>query len=298
MNKHIFWIASYPKSGSTLLRSILSSVFFTEDGLFNFKLLKNIPIIESTINLDFIKKQNSEDYNNIHKLEVLSKYWQAIQSKKNLGFDSDFLFVKTHHALTEVNNNSFTSESCTRGIIYIVRDPRDVVISYSHHFNSSIEKSINKILSSKSALDWEDNTKLFLNKKKPLTYISSWDFNCESWIENPFSCPFLLIKYEEMVSNKFEAINKVVNFFKNYYNFQFNNLPKKIENIVKSTDFELLKINEAKSGFSESVNKNFFRKGTSNQWEYYLSKDQIFDIEKKFFPLMKKLGYKRIYYNI
>ena len=166
MNKQIFWIASYPKSGNTLLRSILSSIFFTNDGLFNFKLLKNIPIIESTINLEFIKKNHPRDYINIHNLEVLSKYWQAIQSRENLGFNSDFLFVKTHHALSKVFNHSFTSDSCTRGIIYVVRDPRDVVLSYAHHFNSSVEKSIIKILSTKSAVDWEDSQKIFLNKKK------------------------------------------------------------------------------------------------------------------------------------
>ena len=297
MNKQIFWIASYPKSGNTLLRSILTSIFFTENGLFNFSLLKNIPIIESTVNLEFIKTKYPKDYNNLHKLEILSKYWKTIQSKENLGFESDFLFVKTHHALTKTFNNSFASESCTRGIIYIVRDPRDVVISYAHHFNSSIDESVKKILSTKSALDWEDNQKLFLNKKKPLTVLSSWGFNCESWIENPFKCPFLLIKYEDMVANKLEVIEKIVNFFQNNYGFKFNNLDIKIKNIIKSTDFELLKQKEAKFGFSEAVGKNFFRKGTLNQWEDVLSKNQLFDIEKKFYPLMKKIGYKIAYYK-
>ena len=55
MNKHIFWIASYPKSGNTLLRAIVSSLFFSEDGCFDFKLLKKIPVIEDTSNLEFIK---------------------------------------------------------------------------------------------------------------------------------------------------------------------------------------------------------------------------------------------------
>ena len=32
VSNHIFWLASYPKSGNTLLRSILISLFFTEDG--------------------------------------------------------------------------------------------------------------------------------------------------------------------------------------------------------------------------------------------------------------------------
>ena len=297
MDKQIFWIASYPKSGNTLLRSILSSIFFTDDGLFDFKLLKSISIIESAINLEFIKKINISDYNNIHKLEILSKYWIEIQSKKNLDFNSDFLFIKTHHALVKAFNNSFTNKYCTRGIIYIVRDPRDVVISYAHHYNSSIENTIQRMLSTKSAVAWDDNKNIFLKKKKPLTVLSSWDLNCESWIENSFNCPFLLIKYEDMISSKMKTIKKLISFFEKNYNFQFNNIDKKIENIIQSTNFNLQKKNEDKFGFPEAVGKTFFRKGTTKQWENILSKEQVLIIEKKFHPLMKKFGYKSIYYE-
>ena len=38
----IIWLASYPKSGNTLVRSLLSSYFFSKDGIFNFELIKNI----------------------------------------------------------------------------------------------------------------------------------------------------------------------------------------------------------------------------------------------------------------
>ena len=38
----IIWLASYPKSGNTWLRSLLSAYFFSQNGKFNFKLLKNI----------------------------------------------------------------------------------------------------------------------------------------------------------------------------------------------------------------------------------------------------------------
>ena len=38
----ILWLASYPKSGNTLLRSFLSTYFFSKDGIFNFDLLENI----------------------------------------------------------------------------------------------------------------------------------------------------------------------------------------------------------------------------------------------------------------
>ena len=38
----IFWIASYPKSGNTWVRALLSSYFYSEDGIFDQDLLKNI----------------------------------------------------------------------------------------------------------------------------------------------------------------------------------------------------------------------------------------------------------------
>ena len=46
MSKHIFWIASYPKSGNTLLRLILYSLFFTTDGKSNLSHLNSIPPFE------------------------------------------------------------------------------------------------------------------------------------------------------------------------------------------------------------------------------------------------------------
>ena len=100
-----------------------------------------------------------------------------------------------------------------------------------------------------------------------------------------------------MIKEKHKTVHNLIKFFENKYNFQFQNLDSKITNIVKSTNFELLKKNETKFGFSESQNKQFFRKGTSNQWQDILNKDQIFRIEQHFNSLMKKFGYKTIYYN-
>ena len=38
----IIWLASYPKSGNTWVRSLLSAYYYSEDGNFSFELLKNI----------------------------------------------------------------------------------------------------------------------------------------------------------------------------------------------------------------------------------------------------------------
>ena len=37
--KKIFWVASYPKSGNTLMRAMLSSLFFSQKGKYSNELL-------------------------------------------------------------------------------------------------------------------------------------------------------------------------------------------------------------------------------------------------------------------
>ena len=70
MTKHIFWLASYPKSGNTLLRAILSSLFFTENGIFNFKLLETITTFEDTYFVSKIKKLIGNDLNKLKLILV------------------------------------------------------------------------------------------------------------------------------------------------------------------------------------------------------------------------------------
>ena len=74
MTKHIFWLASYPKSGNTLLRAILSSLFFTEDGVFNFKLLESITNFEDTYFVYKMKKFIGNDLNKLKNTTIFYKY--------------------------------------------------------------------------------------------------------------------------------------------------------------------------------------------------------------------------------
>ena len=65
----IIWIASYPKSGNTYIRSFLSAYFFTNTGNFDFKLLKNIE--------QFPDKQFFNGF--IDNIDDASKNWLSIQ---------------------------------------------------------------------------------------------------------------------------------------------------------------------------------------------------------------------------
>ena len=68
----IIWIASYPKCGNTWVRSLLSAYYFSENGEFNFDLLKNI-------------KQFPSPYffpNKINTIEKASASWIPVQKNK------------------------------------------------------------------------------------------------------------------------------------------------------------------------------------------------------------------------
>ena len=66
------WLASYPKSGNTLIRSMISAYFFTKDGYFNFDLIKNIkkfPSKELFIKFGFDPTNTEETIKNYIKIQ-------------------------------------------------------------------------------------------------------------------------------------------------------------------------------------------------------------------------------------
>ena len=54
----------------------------------------------------------------------------------------DLVFVKTHNASLTVHGIPLCSPEVTEGAIYIVRDPRDVAISYSKYTGQNLDQII------------------------------------------------------------------------------------------------------------------------------------------------------------
>ena len=99
----IIWVASYPKSGNTWVRSIISSLIYTEDGIFDFPSIKKIDQYPQRRFLEYF----TQDYNNIHEIK---KHWVASQERINL--DAKIKFFKTEYCTNynkRKNRKSFTN---------------------------------------------------------------------------------------------------------------------------------------------------------------------------------------------
>ena len=70
----IIWLASYPKSGNTWVRAMLSSLLYTDDGCFNIKNLYKIrQYPERKYFKDFVN-----DFRNIHEIWIVKIFYCSI----------------------------------------------------------------------------------------------------------------------------------------------------------------------------------------------------------------------------
>ena len=86
-------------------------------------------------------------------------------------------------------------------------------------------------------------------------------------------------------------LNEIINFFEKSFKINFNLSELKLNNIIKTTNFKKLKLQESKLGFTEAVSGAFFREGKKSQWINVLNPKQINKLENKFRDFMNKFGY-------
>ena len=275
----ITWIASYPKSGNTWMKLFLKSYFNSSNSDFsinpkpddNFK-VENFPITSEFKNLNIQYKDFAE----------IAKNWISMQSLINLNNKSNYL--KTHNAMCSINGCQFTNNENTIGAIYIVRDPRDVAISYSKFLGKDIDETIKYILSD-SCFEQD----LFENELYKKSIMGNWSYHYNSW-KNYKSNEIIIVKYEDMLKKTNETFFKVLNYLNKQKNIEVNE--KKMMNAINLTSFNNLQKLEKNEGFKENPSsKPFFRKGKIGEWKKILNSKQIQKIEKKFTREMEELKY-------
>ena len=280
----IFWIASYPKSGNTWLRALLSTYYYSVDGLFNQKLLEKIG--------QFPEKSYFTNFNyNPKIISDTSRFW--IKAQEIINKDKKLKFFKTHNILGSINNSNFTDKKNSIGGIYIVRDPRNILTSIQNHYEFSREKALNFMLNERKFI-YDHHAK---NNYSDFQFISSWEKNYQSWIKQKIF-PIKIIKYEELSNETFLTFKAIVEFIEENTRSKKKFNKEKAKKAIYSTTFEKMRNIEKNDGFLESVlSKNdpkkipFFHLGPKNNWE------NIFDSEyQKKLNSLFKLNLKELNY--
>ena len=276
----IVWLASYPKSGNTLLRSLLSSYIFSKDGNFNFELLKNIKQFPAKS----LFKQIGVDINNDEEM-----YKNYINSQKIFNKKDTIRFLKTNSCFMNTKTFQFTDRHNTLGVIYIVRDPRNIVSSYSHHFQKTPNESLECLLS---------HQVLPKDARHCTTYLGSWKFHYNSWKVFRRFNKYLLVRYEDLINDTEKTFLNILKFIAHLGRVKFTYDKEKFENSIKSTGFENLQIMEAKESFTEAKEDKktgkkirFFNMGIKNDWKKILDEKIKNKLEKELGDEMKELNY-------
>ena len=275
----IIWLSSYPKSGNTYIRSFLSAYFFTNNGEFDFELLKFIE--------QFPDKQFFNGFINTKK--KASKKWLPIQ--REMIKSKKVRFLKTHSAYGSLDNNPFTSSEVTIGGIYIVRDPRNVFLSLMNHFSLNEDGALEMMCDENRGIKSEDNN------YATYSFLSTWSNHFKSW-SNIKSFKTILIKYEDLENNSEKILINLVKFTNDLLNNNQGIDHQKFNRALETTNFEKLKKRENEKGFLEGVfskKKNekipFFNMGFKSDWKKILNKSTVKKIEEKFRKEMMDIGY-------
>ena len=279
----IIWIASYPKSGNTWVRSFLGTYLYSSDGKFNHNLMHEIHEFPDS---EILKK--FMDIKNFHNLNEVSKYWIKVQSFIN-NFDlynnnkDEHIFLKTHSSMCNINGNNFTNKGNTIAAIYIVRDPRNVVISMSNHFGTSHEENSKTLTNERYIASSKINNQII-----PAVFMGSWSFHYLSW-KNFNSTNKIIIRYEDLINSTEDTFKKLINFLSSFTKIKYNE--KKLINSINSTQFKKLQKYEEENGFKMGQKNKFFNLGKENNWKNLLNNIIEKNIREKCKKEMKDLGY-------
>jgi len=278
MEKHkIIWLASYPKSGNTWFRAFISNLFSKSDDPVDINNFIGGPIFSAKEIFNTYSAVASEEltYTEIDNVrpDIYNELTEEIVEDK---------FIKAHDAYTYLTDGRpIYPTQASKGTIYIVRNPFDVVMSFAHHSNNSIEKTLNNM---NRWFSFCEKINRFHNQLRQ--QLLNWSEHYKSWTEQK-NIPVFILKYEDLKNDPFKYFSKAIEF--SGYEFTED----EINTAIEKASFSKLQEQEKEKGFFEKNPKSesFFRKGENGSWREVLTNKQIEIIIDTHREVMQELGY-------
>ena len=179
---------------------------------------------------------------NYENFDDIIKNWSALQSIQNL--NSKINLIKTHNALCTIGKYKFTDKTNTLGAIYLVRDPRDVLVSYAH------QQVLRGMLDS-----YNGEQANFKGKDFRRSLLGKWSDHYNSW-KSYKDREVLIVKYEDLVQKTELEFSRILNFLKKIDGIKIDN--EKLKMTIDETSFQNLRKNEKEKGFNEATKHGVF----------------------------------------
>ena len=270
----IIWLASYPKSGNTWMRSFLHN------------LLRNTQKPADINELDqFCLGESSAGWYGRHLgkpvLEATEEEIAKVRPLVHRDFTQTFpdsVFSKTHNCLGEWHGVPLHNMDVTVGAIYVVRNPLDIVLSMTHHYGLTLEKAIERLGAGGASTE--------ITKEHVPEVQSSWSTHVKSWTGEP-NPQLLTVRYEDLLLKPRKHFKQVASFL------GLKPPKERLERAIRNSSFKALKAQEQKTGFKERSEhaQSFFREGKAEQWRTDLTPDQIRQIIDRHREQMARFDY-------
>jgi hypothetical protein len=173
-----------------------------------------------------------------------------------------------------------------RRIIYIVRDPRDVVVS-EYHFHRK-----RRVI--EDAYPLEQFVTDFVRGQTSSSY-GSWFDNVAGWLVTRHGHPgFLMLRYEDLLSDTVGGLEKIASFL------NVAATPERLADAVQRSSADKMRNLEKSQAQEFSSTKGtrqdipFVRAAGSGGWKLALSESSITEIELAWAPLIQWLGYELV----
>ncbi|XP_018571408.1 estrogen sulfotransferase-like [Anoplophora glabripennis] len=243
------WLVSFPRTGSTWCQEMIWIIGNNLD----FETAKNTlqqfraPLIEASASLYTFADLFKENFTD--SVEYVNNFPSP-------------RFIKTH-----LTYRLLPSEirKVKPKIIYLMRNPKDVCVSY--YFHCKVLHGFN--------VDFELFCELFLNNA--VCYGGIFDHYMEFWNMRHES-NILILRYEDMVSDTREAVRKIAKFMEK--SLSEDDITSIIEflslkNMRKNRGCNMEPFVESKNGpdFYNKIGIHFVRQGKVGDWKNYMSQE-------------------------
>lgn len=267
----LVWLASYPKSGNTWMRILIRNLLSGADRPAD---INNLSEPETLVGRwrfadDMLVDPDLLDQDELDALRPLQCDFAARDSKRTN-------FCKTHDRFWRRSGEP-TLGTAARGALYIVRDPRDVAVSLSHHSSLPLDTAIAQMT----------DPGAHSAGQILLPYIlGDWGAHVAGWTQQRL-VPTMVVRYEAMHSDTAGTLREIIDFLGGQAS------DAEILRAVDHSRLEELQRQEASKGFRESRpgQQRFFRSGRVGGWREALSAAQAQVIEDRFAEAMSAHGY-------